>query len=126
MLPTEILCRNHLLGEHKEIHTQLAFVLKKYNPSGWIRHRFIFPTYLLVRHRELIEEFRVRKYNHQSPITTIQFKDFISTLKLVGIKDYDQKFTDDDKRKSIVDLIGRCSICHSRYFKYTRKDGESI
>jgi len=122
MLPTEILCKNHLLGEHKEIHTQLAFVLKHYNPSGWIRQEFIFPSYLLSRHKELIKELKARKYNHQSEITTLQFKEFISILAKMKIENYKNKVSKSNRIKNLKDLLKRCPICSARHYDYIHKE----
>lgn len=65
------LCRQHLLGEHRELHcifTVLAKRKKGYSQHPetlrWKRHL----RALSHRHRLLVKEMTRRGYNHKSPI----------------------------------------------------------
>jgi hypothetical protein len=65
------LCRNHLLGEHRELHAIWSVLVNK--KKGYARH----PETLrwrgklkafYVRHQSLVSEMAIRGYRHQSPL----------------------------------------------------------
>jgi hypothetical protein len=65
----QILCRNHLLGEHRELHA-LWTVLTE-NKKGYSRHpetlRWVGKLKALYnRHTQLVKEMKRRGYNHKS------------------------------------------------------------
>ena len=70
-LPPKILCRQHLLGEHRELHAIWSIITKK--KSGYRRHpetmRWIGKLRALYyRHEKLVKEMTRRLYQHQSPL----------------------------------------------------------
>jgi len=63
------LCRNHLLGEHRELHAIWSVLTK--NKKGYSRHPETLRwkgklAALYVRHTMLIEEMKKRGFNHYS------------------------------------------------------------
>jgi len=63
------LCRNHLLGEHRELHAIWSVLTK--NKKGYSRHPETLRwkgklAALYLRHKMLIKEMKSRKYNHNS------------------------------------------------------------
>lgn len=72
------LCRQHLLGEHREVHGLLR-VLEKLDagePTGYGRHpetlRWLSERYrvaLFRRHEALAAEMIMRGYRHRSPVS---------------------------------------------------------
>ena len=65
------LCRNHLLGEHRELHAMWTVITE--NKKGYSMHpetqRWkgkLKAMYL--RHEELVKEMSRRGYNHKSPL----------------------------------------------------------
>ena len=70
-LSPTILCRNHLLGEHRELHAIWSILTQ--NKKGYslhpetIRWRGKLKA-LYKRHEELVKEMHKRGYNHQSPL----------------------------------------------------------
>ncbi len=70
-LPTERLCRNHLLGEHNELHA-MWYILTQ-GRKGYSHHpetrrwkgklRALFYV-----HEAIVQEMVARGYNHQSPL----------------------------------------------------------
>lgn len=63
------LCRNHLLGEHRELHAIWSVLTK--NKKGYSRHPETLRwkgklAALYLRHKMLIEEMKSRQYNHNS------------------------------------------------------------
>lgn len=67
----EYLCRNHLLGEHRELHALWTIITN--NKKGYSKHpetlRWIGKLKALyLRHQELVFEMTKRSYSHQSDL----------------------------------------------------------
>ena len=65
------LCRNHLLGEHRELHAMWNIITE--NKKGYSRHpetlRWIGKLgAMYARHEALVEEMITRGYSHYSPL----------------------------------------------------------
>ena len=65
------LCRNHLLGEHRELHC--IWVVLTQGKKGYSRHPETLRwrgrlKALYLRHAELVSEMERRGYNHKSPL----------------------------------------------------------
>jgi len=84
------LCRQHLLGEHRELHAIWSIITK--NKKGYSQHpetlRWIGKLgALYTRHELLVTEFASRGYNHYSPLKKVKpmgsYKQtkFINTIK---------------------------------------------
>ncbi|MCX6661728.1 MAG: pyrimidine dimer DNA glycosylase/endonuclease V [Euryarchaeota archaeon] len=70
-IPPEQLCRNHLLGEHRELHAIWSILI--HNKKGYSHHPETVrwrgkQKALYLRHEALVEEMEQRKYHHQSPL----------------------------------------------------------
>ena len=70
-LPPEILCRTHLLGEHRELHAVWTVLTE--GKRGYSRHpetkRWMGKlSALFQRHEALVQEMRGRGYSHHSPL----------------------------------------------------------
>jgi hypothetical protein len=65
------LCRNHLLGEHRELHAVWSIITgdkKGYkNHPETVRWRGKLAA-LYRRHQELVREMNLRGYRHESPL----------------------------------------------------------
>ena len=66
-----ILCRNHLLGEHRELHALWTVITE--GKSGYSKHPETLRWYgklsaLYRRHDALIVEMTKRNYQHHSPL----------------------------------------------------------
>ena len=71
-LPVAILCNNHLLGEHHELHT-IWSVINEGQERGWSRHPETKRwkgklSALFGRHEEEVFEMSRRGFNHLSPL----------------------------------------------------------
>jgi len=69
----KILCRPHLLGEHRELHGLWNILTKHGGVGGYARHpetlRWVGrERALYLRHEALAAEIERRGYNHRSPI----------------------------------------------------------
>jgi len=67
------LCRNHLLGEHRELHGLWNILTIHHGKGGYARHpetlRWVGKLQALyLRHEQLIHEFTRRGYAHHSPL----------------------------------------------------------
>jgi len=70
-LPPDILCRNHLLGEHRELHATWSILTN--NKKGYSKHPEVIRwkgklKALYNRHEKLVSEMKNRGYNHYSPL----------------------------------------------------------
>jgi len=68
----EKLCRNHLLGEHRELHAIWAVLTE--NKKGYSRHPETLRwkgklRALYLRHERLVEEMIKRGYCHKTPLS---------------------------------------------------------
>ncbi len=68
------LCRNHLLGEHKELHQLIGSLNKGKSVQGHIDKGQIEIHNIKSRHNALVKEMTKRGYKHLSPLP--KFKDF--------------------------------------------------
>lgn len=71
-LPPNVLCRQHLLGEHRELHA-IWTIITQNKKSPYSHHpetkRWIGKLNALYqRHQELVKEMENRGYNHKSPL----------------------------------------------------------
>lgn len=70
-LEPEILCRQHLLGEHRELHALWTILTE--NKKGYSHHPETLRwkgklKALYKRHETLVEEMKKRGYHHNSPL----------------------------------------------------------
>ena len=69
----KILCRQHLLGEHRELHGLWNILTKHGSVGGYAKHpetlRWVGrERALYLRHEALVAELKQRGYQHHSPI----------------------------------------------------------
>lgn len=72
-LSPAVLCRNHLLGEHRELHALWSVLMEDQDSGGYNRHpetcRWRGKRKALYdRHKQLVKEMQNRGYNHNSPL----------------------------------------------------------
>jgi hypothetical protein len=65
------LCRQHLLGEHRELHAIWSILV--HNKKGYSKHPEVLRwkgklKALYLRHEELVKEILRRGYKHNSPL----------------------------------------------------------
>ena len=73
-LPPSILCKDHLLGEHRELHAIWNVITKK--KKGYSKHpetlRWMGKLKALyIRHQELVQEMKKRSYIHKTDLQII-------------------------------------------------------
>ena len=90
------MCRNHLLGEHLELHMLASCLRNGKNISGYIEKGLVDPSILVKRHKELVEEMKRRGYSHSSPI--------------IGLPELLTKGHINTKA-NLIELVSRCHKC---------------
>jgi len=65
------LCKNHLLGEHRELHAIWSILINE--KKGYSKHPETLrwkgkQKALFIRHEKLVKEMKKRGYNHFSPL----------------------------------------------------------
>ena len=70
-IPPRKLCRQHLLGEHRELHAMWTVITE--NKKGYSKHPETLRwkgklNAMYLRHEELVLEMHNRGYNHHSPL----------------------------------------------------------
>jgi len=102
MVNPEMLCNQHLLGEHGEIHKHRHNFEKRHNMSGRLSPVVqIEPSSMKSRHDELAKEMLKRGMNHKSPYEQPDVSYLSDELLSKRV----------DVTNSIRDLSGRCDKC---------------
>lgn len=102
MVDPRILCNQHLLGEHVELHMIVGAVDKGYGASvaGLARVNLVDTRQIMPRHAALEAEMLARGMNHQSPLNWVDEE---------GIG-----FGAPDPLVSRDELYRRCDRCRAR------------
>lgn len=103
MVNPKFMCRNHLLGEHLEIHMLVGTIKKGVSVKGYMNKGVLEAKALNKRHDELVEEITKRGYNHKSPLNSNY------TIPEIVL---DSKV---NKEESLKELIRRCPKCKELY-----------
>ena len=95
MINPRLLCRNHLLGEHNEIHKLVGCLRLNRSIRLYLEKGFLEPQNIISRHNQLANEMLRRNYQHKTPI------DVLTTQHIGKV----------NRNKSVMDLISRCKVC---------------
>jgi hypothetical protein len=95
---TEILCRQHLLGEHQEVHSFIGTIKKGTSLKGYINKGLVEVHNIKKRHDELAEEMKKRGYNHKTPMEEFEYKE-------IGYV---------NSNENLKELYRRCENCRNR------------
>ena len=98
LVDTAGMCRQHLLGEHVELHMLVGTLKRDKSIQGFIDGGLIDTSKINERHSELVTEMTFRGYKHKSPL------DFV----------HDDPVGDVDVESNLEDLHARCKDCESR------------
>jgi len=108
MVNPKLLCRNHLLGEHNEIHKHKHIFIKKQSIKGRIYPIVLIePENMQNRHDELTDEMIRRGYNHNSPFDSPDLSYLPDNLRFAKV----------DIGYNLTDLSNRCIECKKRITK---------
>jgi hypothetical protein len=89
------LCRNHLLGEHLEMHMFLGCLKKGISLKGYIKKGLVEVHNIVKRHDNLALELVRRGYFHRSPMV---YPDLYKAGRI-------------DVKSNILELRKRCFEC---------------
>ena len=106
MVNPKVMCRQHLLGEHVEIHMFIGTINLQKKVNGYLEKGLLEIHNLYHRHEELVKEMKRRGYNHRSDLDE-KWK-------------YAKRLGKIDKIKNIRELSNRCTRCRSRISKETK------
>jgi len=67
-----LMCRQHLLGEHVELHMMVASIVRGKSLAGYIEQGLIDTALIERRHLELAREMERRGYRHGSELPAFQ------------------------------------------------------
>ena len=68
MVEPRCLCRQHLLGEHNELHKLVGCLRKGRSIEGYLEKGLVELHSIRTRHAALVKEMKRRNYRHQSPL----------------------------------------------------------
>ena len=101
----KLMCNQHLLGEHGEIHKHRHNFEKKHNMNGRMAYPSqIDPHCMERRHDEIASEMLKRGMNHKSPYSQPDTS-YLPEAKM-------------DIEYNIIDLYCRCHDCAARIDEY--------
>lgn len=69
LVDPKIMCRQHLLGEHVEMHMFAGTIERKMSIAGYLENNLLEPKLIRTRHDRLAKEMERRGFNHNSPLT---------------------------------------------------------
>ena len=104
----KILCMNHILGEHSEIHMFVGTINKGISIQGYLDNNLLEPEQLVLRHWELLKEMISRGMKHKSPLPNIQYWRMTDLQRSITI----------DKESALMDLLSRCPKCKERSLQW--------
>ncbi len=105
MIPPELLCNQHLLGEHGEIHKHRSTFEKGVSIRGRVTPIVLIePLAMSTRHDALAREMVLRGMNHQSPFSMPDLSHYSS----------DDLNVHANLIYNLIDLVARCPKCRER------------
>jgi hypothetical protein len=105
MCNPKIMCRQHLLGEYRELFALAARLKKRTSLAGYIRNNLIEPESILDRYRELREEMVRRGYKPVKPLPRFELSHLPPEIRTYRVA----------RRDSLEELLARCSECRKRF-----------
>jgi hypothetical protein len=109
MVDPRIMCRQHLLGEHLELHMFVGHLLRGKCVDGYVEKNLLETCSISSRHAALVAEMKRRGYKHRS---VLSYRDSLLMGKI-------------DRNASLQDLLYRCAECSKRYADL-KESGEEL
>ena len=98
MVPAKVMCRNHLLGEHRELHTFVGTLKKRVSVTGYLQEGLLDPSKLLSRHEELVTEMTRRGWGHYSLLEVPSYS-YVTETPCIDVE------------RNLRELASRCKEC---------------
>ena len=97
------MCRQHLLGEHLEMHMFVGALAKNKMLSGYINGGLVHIANICNRHDQLVKEMVKRGYKHKTPVML---------PKTLGINLIDYETNNINIEENEKELHNRCNNCN--------------
>jgi hypothetical protein len=107
------MCRQHLLGEHVELHMFLGGMRKGARMDGYVVGHMLEPLAIASRHEALVHEMSLRGYEHRSPL-----QDYADEV-IDALPDW-IRLAKVPHDASLAELVGRCAECRARFAEAVR------
>lgn len=101
----EHMCRQHLLGEHLEMHMFAATINNKGKIKGYVDNNLVDVKEIKSRHDAIAAEMSRRGYKHNTPMEKNP------DIEYLPVEMRNKKL---DKEKSAKDLYERCEECREK------------
>ena len=98
MVDPALMCRQHLLGEHRELHALVGLIRTGCSLAGYAEKELVETSSIQTRHEALVREMLGRGYNHWTPM------EYVDTLNLGKVSREASQFA----------LLRRCVECRKR------------
>lgn len=105
MTSPEIMCRQHLLGEHVELHMLSGTIKVGKSIKGYVKNGIIESSSIPVRHKQLVDEMKKRGMIHKSELPEINFLNEGEV----------------NREESLRELVSRCPRCRERFIELLNK-----
>lgn len=99
-----LMCRQHLLGEHRELHAIVGAIIHGIGIDGY--RNLLEVHNVRTRHEKIVKETRRRSYRHESPLP--KFEEVV--------------FGEVDREESLKELYCRCPKCRDRILPANESD----
>lgn len=66
------MCRQHLLGEHLEMHMLATTIKQGKSIIGYVHNGLVEPHNIKLRHDALVREMLMRGYQHKTPMEAFE------------------------------------------------------
>jgi hypothetical protein len=100
MVDPKIMCNQHLLGEHVEIHMLVGCLNRNKNINGYISGGLVEVQSIKTRHDRIVKEMLERGMNHNTPIENNKMFECVAGHV--------------DVENNIKELGKRCKKCNDR------------
>ena len=95
------MCKQHLLGEHLEMHMFVGSIKKGISLKGYYNNKLVCTNLIKSRHDDLASEMISRGMKHKSPIIETDIHN-------------DFKYGEIDIKANMNELMDRCAKCRDR------------
>jgi hypothetical protein len=104
MVDPKLMCNQHLLGEHVELHMFVGTIKKRKSLDGFVKNNLLEFLSIEKRHTALALEMTKRKMNHKSVLPRMEQEDFDFYSHKVVLSEV-------NKEESFKELMRRCDKC---------------
>ena len=98
-----LMCDQHLLGEHVEMHMFVGTIQKGTSMAGYLANGLVVVSMIPQRHKQLAAEMERRGMRHKSPLPSFEWNGPDGHI---------------DDVESAAELMRRCPKCQERFNFY--------